>query len=180
VLDADLSLYADHYRAAETTFSMLTQVIGRSGRGESSGRAIIQTMTPEHSVLRLAALQDYDSFYDLEITLRLLQKAPPHGDVFTVMFVGIFEQQVFAAAALFRNMLADALRKPPFHTLQMQLLGPSPAAVSKINNAFRFRLTVNCVNSRTARQLISQTLQLFAKDKRSKGVAAYADINSYG
>jgi len=174
-----MSLYIDHYRAAETTFSMLTQVIGRSGRGKQSGQAIIQTLTPEHSVIRLAAIQDYDQFYNLEITLRSLQKAPPFSDIFTIMFVGMFETQTLAGAAAFRQMLDQALQDPAYSGLWTELFGPSPAAITKINNTFRYRILLHGSNQRPLRQLLSHLLRLFAKDKVSKGVTAFIDVNSY-
>ena len=179
VVDADMSLYVDHYRAAETTFSMLTQVIGRSGRGSKPGRAMIQTMTPEHTVLCLAAQQDYDRFYELEITLRYLQKAPPYGDIFTVLFIGPYEGQTLAGAACFRRMLEAALQSPAYREIPMEILGPSPATVSKINNTYRDRITLKCQNQRPVRRLLAYLLQKFAKDKQSKGITAFADINSY-
>lgn len=179
ILDADSSLYVDHYRAAETTFSMLTQVIGRAGRGEKSGRAIIQSMTPEHSVIQLAARQDYAAFYDLEITLRNIQKAPPYADVFSVMFIGAFEAQTIAAAGMFRQMLERSLQAPDYAALRAYILGPAPAAISKINNAFRYRITLHCQNKRDIRQLLSHLLQVFAKNRISKGVSAFVDINAY-
>ena len=179
ILDADSSLYVDHYRAAETTFSMLTQVIGRAGRGEKSGRAVIQSMTPEHSVIQLAAEQDYDAFYNLEITLRNMQKAPPFGDVFSVMFIGAFEAQTIAAAGMFRQMLEHSLQAPDYAGLSVRILGPAPAAISKINNAFRYRITLHCQNQRPVRQLLSHLLQIFAKNKTGKGVSAFVDINAY-
>ena len=83
VLDADLSLYVNHYRAAETTFSLVTQLVGRSGRGAAEGTALIQTMCPEHPVLKLAAAQDYDGFYEMEIGLRELRGVPPFRDLIT-------------------------------------------------------------------------------------------------
>jgi primosomal protein N' (replication factor Y) len=88
VMDAELSLYNSSYRAAETTFNMLTHVVGRAGRGDTAGRAIIQTLTPEHQVIRMAAAQDYDGFYDLEVKLRQIQKDPPFGDLATITFIG--------------------------------------------------------------------------------------------
>lgn len=179
VVDADMSLYLDHYRAAETTFSMLTQVIGRSGRGSQSGHAIIQTMTPEHSVIRLAAAQDYDQFYDLEITLRQLQKAPPFHDVFTIMFVGLFEAQTLAAAGLFRQMLESSLQKPEYAKQWSEILGPSPAPIAKVNHTFRYRILLHGSNQRPLRLLLSHLLREFAKDKVSKGITAFVDVNSY-
>lgn len=179
VVDADSALYADHYRASETTFSMLTQVIGRSGRGHRAGRAIIQTMTPEHSVIQLAARQDYDSFYDLEITLRQLQKAPPFSDVFTVMFMGINEGQVAVSAKNFREMLEQYLQSEMYAGISATLLGPAPAAISKVNNTYRYRITLHCANQRPVRQLLAHLLQTFAKNKENKGVSAFVDINAY-
>ena len=76
VLDADTSLYLGSFRSSETCFSMLTQVVGRSGRGADAGLAIVQTMTPQSTVIRLAAEQDYEAFYDLEIRLRELRRCP--------------------------------------------------------------------------------------------------------
>ena len=99
VLDADLSLYADSYRAAETTFNMLTQVVGRAGRGESEGRAVIQSLVPDHQVIRLAAQQDYEGFYDLEVNLRRVQNAPPFGDIAVITVTGQEETAVLRGAA---------------------------------------------------------------------------------
>ena len=179
VIDADSSLYVDHYRSAESTFTMLTQVIGRSGRGVRSGRAIVQTMTPNHSVLRLAAKQDYEQFYDLEITLRQLQNAPPYQDVFTIMFIGSAEVHVMRTAASFRQMLQQSLQSQQYAGIQAQVFGPSPASISKINNAYRYQITLHCSNNRTVRQLLSHLMQITAKNKANKGVAAFVDINAY-
>lgn len=179
VLDADMSLYVNHFRAAETTFSMLTQVVGRSGRGSKPGRAVIQTMTPEHSVIRLGAKQAYDQFYDLEISLRGLQKAPPFADIFSIMFVGLFEEQVLAAADYFRKQLHIMLQNPIYQELWMEIYGPSPAPVVKINNSYRYRILLHGSNQRPLRQLLAHLLQVFAKDKIGKGVTAFIDVNAY-
>lgn len=179
VLDADMSLYLDNYRAAETTFSLLTQVVGRAGRGAAEGMAMIQTMTPEHPVIRLAAKQDYDAFYDLEIGLRRMRGVPPFEDLFTITFTGVFEEQVMRAAARFRDMLRAYLQREPYSAEKTQLLGPAPAAIAKINYTWRYRLTLSAKNSRQLRQLISFCLCEFAKDKQNRGVNAFADVNSY-
>jgi primosomal protein N' (replication factor Y) len=176
VLDADLSLYVDNYRAAETTFSLLTQVVGRSGRGDAAGIALIQTMTPEHPVMKLAARQDYDGFYEQEIRLRELRGCPPFGDLFTITFTGLFEEQVLRCAALFRDALLARLRAGGFAA---QLLGPAPASVARVNYTYRYRLTLDCKNTRELRTLLAAMLAEFARDKRSKGVGAFADVNSY-
>lgn len=179
VLDADMSLYVDSYRAAETTFSLLTQVVGRAGRGAEAGMALIQTMTPEHPVILLAAKQDYDAFYALEIGLRKMRGAPPFSDLFTITFTGAFEEQVMRAAARFRDMLRQYLKQEPYCAEPAQLLGPAPAPIAKINYTYRHRLTLSAKNSRQLRQLIAFCLCEFAKDKQNRGVNAFADVNSY-
>ena len=174
VIDADMSLYVNHYRASETTFSMLTQVIGRAGRGSFSGRAIIQTMTPQHTVLQLAAEQDYSAFYELENTLRMIQHSPPHGDLITVTFISVYEEAASGGAFDFRKMLLPLCSEYGF-----RILGPTAAPVLKVNNSYRHKLTICCKNSRNVRLLLSSALKEFSKNKKYKGVTAYADINSY-
>ena len=175
VLDADQSLYVDHFRAAETTFSMITQVVGRAGRGAQDGMAIIQTMTPEHPVIQLAAAQDYDRFYEMEIKLREIRRCPPFSDLITVTFHGADETVVAAAAVSFRDGLGAALTSLP----QTELLGPAPAPVVKVNNTYRYRLTLLCRNSRQLRQLLSAHLRAFTRNRKNHGVSAYADVNAY-
>ena len=179
VLDADMSLYVSNYRAAETTFSLITQVVGRAGRGQSTGTAMIQTMTPEHPVIRLAAKQDYDAFYDMEIAIRQLHRCPPFADLFFITFTGLYEDRVMQAAGRFRNQLRASLKDAPFLDEPATLLGPAPCAVAKINYTYRYRLTLAAKNSRPLRQLIASCLCAFAKEKQNRGVNAYADVNSY-
>ena len=177
VLDADLSLYTDSFRAAETTFNMLTQVVGRAGRGDSPGLAVIQSMQPEHQVIRLAAKQDYDAFYDLEIQMRRLQLAPPFGDLLTVTFTGQEEAAVLRGAAKFRDSLNPWLKE--FGQGELVLLGPAPCPVPKINYNFRYRLTLRGKLTKPLRGMIAHLLQQFSQDKLNRGVTAFADVNGY-
>ena len=179
VLDADLSLYTDSFRAAETTFNMLTQVVGRAGRGDAPGRAIIQTLAPDHEVIRLAAKQDYDGFYNLEIGLRRLQWVPPFGDLITVTFMGQEETAVLRGAAKFRDSLIECLRQPAYGAEHCTVLGPAPCPVPKINYNFRYRLTLRCSQSKALRLLLAHLLREFAKDKLNRGVSAFADVNGF-
>ena len=179
VLDADMSLYVSNYRAAETTFSLITQVAGRAGRGEKEGLALIQTMTPEHPVIRLAAKQDYDAFYEVEIAIRQLHGCPPFQDLFFLTFTGLYEDQVVQAAMRFRNRLRAQLQSQAFAGCPATLLGPAPCAVAKINYTYRYRLTLAAKNSKPLRLLLAQELCIFAKEKQNRGVNAYADVNSY-
>ena len=179
VLDADLSLYTGGYRAGETTFNMLTQVVGRAGRGDTPGRAVIQTLVPEHQVIRLAADQDYDGFYELEIRLRQVQNAPPFGDAVTVTFTGQEETAVLRGAAKFRDSLIMCLRQAPYNEETCTVLGPAPCVVPKINYNFRYQLTLRCTLTKNLRLLLAHLLREFSKDKLNRGVSAFADVNGY-
>lgn len=179
VLDADLSLYTGGYRAGETTFNLLTQVVGRAGRGDTPGQAVIQTLQPEHQIIRLAAKQDYDGFYDLEIRLRQAQSAPPFGDLAAVTFTGQEEGSVLRGAAKFRDSLNACLRQTPYSEERCAVLGPAPCVVPKVNYNFRYQLTLRCRMSKPLRQLLSYLLRQFSKDQANRGVNAFIDVNGY-
>ena len=179
VLDADLSLYTGGYRAGETTFNMLTQVVGRAGRGDAAGRAVIQTLVPEHQVIRLAARQDYDGFYDLEINLRRVQNAPPFGDIAVITVSGQEETAVLRGAAKFRDSLNSCLRDSGFRNEVCTVLGPAPCAVPKINYHFRYQLTLRCRMTKNLRLLLAYLLRQFSQDKANRGVNAFIDVNGY-
>lgn len=179
VLDADLSLYTGGYRAGETTFNMLTQVVGRAGRGDSPGKAVLQTLVPEHLVIQLAARQDYQGFYDLEIRLRRAQNLPPFGDIAFVMFSGKEEGTVLRGAAKLRDSLSACLERPEYAGEHCTVLGPAPCAVPKINYNFRYQLTLRCHMSKQLRLLLSYLLRQFSKDPLNQGVSAFIDINGF-
>ena len=179
VLDADLGLYSDSFRAPETTFNMLTQVVGRAGRGDAPGSAVIQTLVPEHAVIRLAASQDYDGFYDLEIGMRKTLRYPPFADFLTVTFTGQDEARVLHGAAKIRDSLTALLRDPRYGSEEKTVLGPAPCPVPKINYNFRYRLTLRCRLNPEIRQLLSHLLQQFSRDRENRAVSAFVDVNGY-
>ncbi len=179
VLDADLSLYTGSYRAAETTFNMLTQVVGRAGRGAEAGRAIIQTLVPEHQVITMAARQDYDSFYELEIGLRRVQSCPPFGDLATVTFTGQEEARVLRGAVKFRDSVQACMQQPDYRDEHCTALGPAPCPVPKINYNYRYRLTLRCRMSGRLSLLLGHLLRQFAQDKEFRGVSAFIDVNGF-
>jgi len=179
VLDADLSLYTGGYRAGETTFNMLTQVVGRAGRGDAPGQAMIQTLVPEHQVIRLAAQQDYDGFYELEIDLRRVQNAPPFGDFALITFTGEDEASVLRGAAKFRDSLTALLKQPPYQEEKCTVLGPAPCPVPKINYHFRYRLTLHCRMTKPLRLLLAHLLRQFSKDNTNRNVSAFVDVNGF-
>ena len=179
VLDADLGLYSDSYHAAQTTFQMLTQVVGRAGRGDAPGRAVIQTLVPDHAVIQLAARQDYDKFYELEIRMRQVQQAPPFADVIHITFTGQEETAVLRGAVKFRDSLHSCMKQPQYAQPEAVLLGPAPCPVPKINYNFRHRVTLRCRPDRRMRQLLAHLLRQFAQDKQNRGVSAFVDVNGF-
>lgn len=179
VLDADLSLYTDSYRAAETTFNMLTQVVGRAGRGDTDGRAMIQTLLPAHPVINLAARQDYEGFYKLELEMRRVQKCPPFGDMATVTFTGQDEGRLLRGSAKFRDSLRACLKLPDYKEELCTVLGPAPCPVPKINYSYRYRLTLRCIMTKSLSRLLAHLLRQFSTDKENRGLTAFIDINGY-
>ena len=179
VLDGDLSLYTGGFRAAETTFNLLTQVVGRAGRGDTPGRAVIQTLVPEHQLIRLAAQQDYDGFYELELPLRRVMGMPPFGDVAVITLLGQDEAAVLRGAAKLRDSLNGCLRQSEYQQEVCTVLGPAPCVVPKINYNFRYQLTLRCHMSRKLRLLLHWLLVQFSKDSANRGVSAFVDVNGY-
>ena len=177
VISADLSLYADDYRAGERTFSLLTQVVGRAGRGEKGGRAVIQTFTPENDVIRCAARQDYDAFYQQEIALRRLRGCPPFADLFVFTASARSEGAALRACMRLRRTLDSWLSRPPLNALEVKLLGPAPAGIVKINDRYRYRLTLAGPNTKPLRAMVAELLRRAQADKENKGVSIFADVN---
>ena len=176
VVSVDQQLYNDDFRSLEKTFSLLTQVVGRSGRGEFKGTAIIQTLTPENEIIRLAAKQDYDAFFKTEIRLRKALVYPPYCDLCVIGLTGENETVVKNAA---REAL-DILKKyanGEFKGEKIIVLGPMPARVAKVNEKYRYRLIVKCRNTARFREMISRLLVDTGSDSRFSKVTVYADIN---
>lgn len=180
VLDGDGALYTDDFRAAENTFSKITQVIGRAGRGESKGRAVIQTVTPENQVLLQAARQDYDAFYATEMPLRQMRGCPPFADVLQVKFFGIFENEVAEGALRFRQALSRALRDERWRGRKIVVMGPAPAAVVRVMNRYHYQLTILAKNTKELRALLSSMLKWFAGDRANGHITACVDVNPLG
>ena len=178
VLSADISLYVDNYRAAERTFSVLTQVVGRAGRGGKTGRAVIQTYTPGNDVIRCAARQDYDAFYESEIRMRRLRRYPPFADLFTVTVSGTEEGRVLRAAVSVRETLRQLCRRPELAAGEPEVLGPAPAPVVKVNNRFRYRCTLVGKNDKATREMLAWLQKDFAKDSANRGMNLFVDHNA--
>lgn len=171
VILADQSLYAGDYRAGERTFSLLTQVVGRSGRGTKPGRAVIQTFTPDNETIVQAAVQDYEDFYRSEIELRKIHSLPPFTQLYSVTASGADEAQVVFACRYIRSFFDTVLKG----RAGCIVLGPTPLAVVKVNNRFRYRVNLCCTAEREIRELISRIVTECSTDKRFMGVSIYAD-----
>ena len=173
VISADQSLYAGDYRATERTFSLITQVVGRSGRFEKPGRAVIQTFTPENETIRQAARQDYESFYRAEIELRRLQALPPFTELLCITMSGREESLVLGCAAKARDELLDATRSES----GVRVLGPAPLSVLRVNNNYRYRVTLCAPPGRGLRRFVADIVARYSSDKQCRGVSVYADTN---
>ncbi len=176
-VSADQLLYTGDIRAPERAFSLLTQVVGRAGRGEKAGRAVVQTFTPDNDVIRFAASQDYGSFYRQEVRLRETRGLPPFCDLFMLSASGLEETAVLQALVRLREALGSALRQAPYNKIQCRLLGPAPAPVAKLNDRYRFRLVLSTQNTRMVRQLMAHLLRQAQADRKNRGVALSADLN---
>jgi len=176
VLSADLMMHSDDFRSYERTFSLLTQVVGRSGRGDIEGRAVIQTYEPENPVIELAAAQDYNAFFDSEISLRQSMLYPPFADICVVAFSGEDRQQTHRASLFFAERLSQ-LAGSEYAKEPMRVLGPSPALIARVSNRFRYRIIIKCKNNRRMRELLSRLLTEFGKNREFAEVNAFADID---
>ena len=178
VLGIDSLLFAQGFRAYENVFSLITQVVGRSGRAKEPGFAIIQTTDPDNPVLTLAAAQDYDAFYEQEIAYRKLGLYPPFCGLCIIGFAGAKENEVARAAARFSALLGQQAAKQP--DLPLRILGPTPGSIEKINDTYRYKLTVKCRNDRRFRDLVRSTLALYEKEKLPSKASVVVDLHSDG
>ena len=176
VLNADRMLYLDDFRSYENTFSLLTQVVGRSGRGTAKGRAIIQTYTPENPIISLAARQDYDAFYEAEIGVRKAMLYPPFASICMIGFVGENARLTQNAAFTFTKKMTELASKEYFD-LPLRVLGPSQAAVFKVSNKYRYKLILKCRNNTRFREMLGRMLTEFSAVRDFSTVTVYADID---
>ena len=178
VLGIDSLLFAQGFRAYETVFSLITQVVGRSGRAKDPGFAIIQTTDPDNPVLNLAAVQDYDAFFEQEIAYRRLGLYPPFCGLCVIGFAGGKEIEVARAAARFSALLGQQAAKQP--DLPLRVLGPTPGNIEKINDTYRYKLTIKCRNDRRFRDLVRETLGLYEQEKLPSKASVVVDLHSDG
>ena len=178
VLGIDSLLFAQGFRAYENVFSLITQVVGRSGRAKDPGFAIIQTTEPDNPVLNLAAAQDYDAFFEQEIAYRKLGLYPPFCGLCVIGFAGAKEIETARAAARFAALLGQQAAKQP--DLPLRVLGPTPSSIEKINDTYRYKLTIKCRNDRRFRDLVRSALELYEQEKLPSKATVAVDLHSDG
>lgn len=176
VVNADNSLYDENYNSSEKSFDLITQVIGRSGRRDNSGVAVIQTINPLNSTIEYASEQDYEGFYNTEIELRKALVYPPYCDLISVSFTGENESTVALCSKEFLSQLKE-LNCDNHH--KIIVLGPSPAKIAKLNREFRYRLTIKCKYSKNTHNLFNQIQKNIAKIKEYRDVCVSIDLNPY-
>ncbi len=176
VISADQTLYSDDFRSGERTFDLLTQVVGRAGRGRLPGRAVIQTFAPENPVLGLAAKQDYFGFAERELAYRKAMLYPPFVDLLVIGFVGGDEKLTRRSAERFLQEL-EGLARGEYAGLPLRVLRPSPAAIARVSGKYRYKLIIKCQNGPRFREMIARLLTAFAGLREFRQVTVYADPN---
>lgn len=175
VLNAEGGLYSTDFRASERVFSLITQVVGRSGRSGKRGRAYVQTLDAENPIVNFAANQDYKAFYEEEIFVRQEMLTPPFCDIVVLGFSGENENAVEAAACKATEILREAAEGR--EKIALKVYGAARAAVYKISNKYRYRVLVKCRLNRTMQEVIAETLKKCGEDKGFNGISCYADVN---
>ena len=156
IISADTSLHLPDFRSAEDTFQLITQIAGRAGRGESAGRVLLQTYEPDHYSIRTAVDYDYTSFWSTEIDLRERMGYPPFTSLLRILIRGKDEDQVIETAAGIRDEI-----QPDCQHHDIDLLGPAPAPLSKLQNRYRHHVLLKLPEPKLGRKLVDQHARLF-------------------
>ncbi|MCR5122558.1 MAG: primosomal protein N' [Ruminococcus sp.] len=176
IISIDKALFTGDFRSYERTFSLITQVAGRSGRGDKPGRAFIQTYVPDHYVINLAAEQNYDEFFVQESALRKALLYPPYCDICAVSFSSVMESRVIEGSGFFLELLKEYISAKNIK-IPLRVLGPSPCTLGRINNRYRYRLIIKCRVSQQFRDMITCCLGGFFAERKFSEVRITADIN---
>lgn len=176
IISIDHQLYNDDFRSSEKAFDLLTQVIGRSGRGDFEGKAYIQTVLPDNDIIELSAAQDYESFYKTENIIRKSMFYPPYCDICSITFSSEQFNKSSDGAKTFFNMLKNAVTGE-YSDVKINVLGPIQPRINKISNKYRNIITIKCKNNKRFRQMMSELLVQYMRSTQNSGVTAVVDIN---
>lgn len=176
VLNADKELYNDDYQSMERTFDLITQVVGRAGRGRYKGKAVIQTMNPGNEVIRFAEHQDYEAFYSYEIGVRKAMVYPPFCTLVSVGFRGVKQERVEQAAAAFMEALKATV--DPAEGIPLIALGPMPERVQRMGGTYRYRILIKCKFDARFRALLATLLSEFGRNKAAGGITTVVSVET--
>jgi len=172
VLGADRAMYSEDFRSFERTFSLLTQVVGRAGRGDTQGKAIVQTIDPDSNLIELAKRQDYDTFYSEEILTRKLMVYPPYCDICVVSARATLRENAENAVKGVFNEIKKLIESE-HKGVKLIILGPSPASIPRVQGRYRYRMMIKCRNNAEFRKMLKKALDI----KLSGDAAVWVDIN---
>ena len=175
VVMTDNALYLDDYHAHERSFSLLTQVIGRAGRGRKPGRAVIQTFNPEHEIIELSKKQDYDKFFESEIKMREMLLFPPFCDILLFSLQSDDEELLHRASAELRKAIEGRLAKT-YSDVKMLIYGPCEMQIYRLNGICRMQLLCKLRMGARQRQLTAEIIKAFMK-KYPRHISISVDIN---
>ncbi len=177
VINADQGLFSPDYRSPQRVFSLLCQVVGRSGRSNLPGRAIIQTYSPDNDVIRYAARQDYRAFYAYEIQFRRAMLYPPFCDICNIGFSGGQDVGTRESANRFVSLLYVKATDGMENAVTLRVLGVTEAPLHRLSGRFRYRVLIKCHCDHAFRTLLAQTAKEFLSARENKGIALSIDIN---
>ena len=160
MLSADQSLYLDDYRANERTFSLICQTVGRAGRRDAGGHALVQCYNPDHAILEIAKNQDYKAFYQSEIGMRRALLFPPFCDIAVFTVTSGSESDAFTAVNKTLEFIKDKIAHA-YSDVKLQIFGPFEAPVYKLNEKYRVRLVIKCKNNKRTRDLFREAMRSF-------------------
>ena len=178
VIFADNSLYIEDYRANEETFSVITQILGRSGRSDKEGEAVIQTNNPDHPVLEMAKEQDYGRFYENEIALRRSLIFPPYCDILTATFTSKSAKDASDAADYFAALTAER-NESAKEKLDIQMFGPFESPIYKLSETYNMRIVIKFRQSKKSRAFFAG-ISNQTSDKFGRKINISLDINPSG
>lgn len=176
IISADNFLYDSDFRSSEKIFSLITQVIGRAGRMNAGGRAIIQTFAPEHEIIKLSADQNYKKFYENEVSVRKLMLSPPFCDICVINFSGKDEKKVFEAAKEFFSFL-KTIAKENYEKMPLRIYSPTEARIKLLHKNYRYKIIIKCRNNSKFREFINEVLNKFYKCGKHKSVTVLPSVN---
>ena len=176
IISIDHQLYNDDFRSSEKAFDLLTQVIGRSGRGDFEGKAYIQTVLPDNEIIELSAAQDYESFYETESIIRRSMVYPPFCDICSITFSSEYQNKSFQCAKAFFDLLKNAVTEE-YNDVKINVMGPVQPRVSKISNKYRNIITIKCKNNKRFRKMMSELLIKYMKNTDNTSANITVDIN---